>query len=162
MPVPWIENLPKHSRTALSFVRKGVSDSLSIARIGKAIREGGLSISNANLSAMVRRERAIAEYIPNLRFLGRNQFPNPKRLPEALTRIQGKYSVQVSIQSVMSSTGAVTKINANISSDKLLSPAMIESAVNKIMASRGERYGFEMESFQVTAYMRAGSEGFGF
>lgn len=163
MAKPLLDLIPKTSRSALSFVRQGVSKELSIKRIGDAIRKGGIPISNANLGSLVRAERAVKAYLPNLSHLGRNSFPNPARLPEALTRLKSRYVVELEITSTLLSTGARKKISASISSSKLLSPAMIEQGVRNIMQGTDARYGFEMESFRVTGYMKASAEmGFGF
>ena len=161
MPKSWLDTLSASARAVYPHARRGVREGISIARIGRAARDGGLSISNAALSEMVRRERAIVSYTSRLYMLGPTRNPDPTKLPEALSRIQSKYSIEVKITSTLSSTGARSEIFATISTDALLNRTQIESGIDKIMSSQGERYGFEMSNYEIVGYMRSGPLGYG-
>lgn len=161
MPISWLGTLQPAQRESYPFVRRGVKESLSIAVIGRAIRNGGLAISNSVLSEMVRRERDIVAHVGNLRLLGPNRLPNPLKLPEALTRIDKRYSIEVKLGERYLPTGKTESVYATITSNTLLSNSMIDKAVDKIYQGNRSKYSFEFTGYELTAYMRAGDLGFG-
>lgn len=160
MPVSFLDGLSSAARAVFPYVRRGVRTGESIAKIGTAARAEGLRIANATLSEMVRRERSIRDYIGNLKFLGPDRLPNPARLPEALSKLQRKYAIEVLLKGIHSETGKKVEIFATISTDRLLSQSRIADIAAELAQQKGGRYGFELTEHSVESYLRAGPEGF--
>lgn len=108
---------------------------------------------------MVRRERAIVDYVGKLNLLRPDRLPDPRKIPEALTKIQKQYSIDVALSGIHTQTGIPITRNINIVTDSLLSRNQIGAAVESIARQKGEGYGFDMIGWEIRGYMKAGPDG---
>jgi hypothetical protein len=108
---------------------------------------------------MVRREREIRDYINNFLSLRPSSLPDPRALPEALTALKKRFSIEVALSGIHTQTGQPITRNISIASDSLLSNADIGALADDISSRTGDRYGFDLIGYEVVGYMRAGPEG---
>lgn len=136
------------------IVKRGVREGLSIERIGSAVRGGGYSIANDKLRSLVSRERGIREYFNNLRNINLDKKPDITRIPEALDRIQRRYSYQLEVRGVNLRTGAIETRNITISTNDLLTRReAIDDALDTVKRDRG-RYELTSVSAEVVGILR--------
>lgn len=116
-------------------------------------------MSAAVLSQLFSRERKVQGFIASLNRLPASQRPDPKLLPEALTMLSRKYSIEVQLTGRLVGTGATVTQNVSIATDKLLSRRQINDVIQQIAAQSGSKYGLEYESHEIVGYMRSGPAG---
>lgn len=159
MAKSYLDTLSSAARTAYPFIRRAVRESLSLAGTRDALRAEGLSLSASVLSQMFSKERRIRDYINTLNLVPPSQKPNPAALPEALTILSRKYSIEVQITGRLVGTGAPVTQNISIATDSLLSRRQIDAAVLEIARKTTTTYGLEYESHEIVGYMREGPAG---
>ena len=159
MPRSYLDSLSKAARTAYPFIRRAVGESLSLAGTRDSLKAEGLSLSASVLSQMFSRERKIRNYIATLNVLPSSQKPNPSALPEALTTLSRKYSIEIKLTGRLVGTGAPVDQNVSIATDSLLSRRQINEVVQTIARRSSTTYGLEYESHEIVGYMRAGPAG---
>lgn len=154
-----VESLARSARMALPAIARGVREGFSIARIGEAVRGGGIRIANDSLRALVAAEREIWRAGNALKFLNLSSRPNPRNLPQALTSLRRQYSFTVEVQGTLIQTGKAITQNVTVTTDSLLTRRQIQDlAVSAVESSRA-RYGISVDRAMLVRGVKAGSLG---
>ena len=159
MPLPYLETLTASARMAWPHIIRGVREGISARAIGRALRAGGIAISNEALFEVARREREVWTHGQSLRFLTPTLAPNPFRLPESLSRLTRAFAFTVEVRGSMLDTGKAIKQYITISTDTLVSRRELEEMAAEIASQRVARYGIEVEDAVLVSGLRAGALG---
>lgn len=154
-----LDKLNSFTRGLVGSVQRGVREGLSIRRIGDALRNAGGSISNATLAEIVAAERKVQSYGAAIGTLRSDRKIDPRRLPEALTRLRRDLSFTVEVVG-KDQRGRPVVQHVTISSDRALSPDEIMEAAEELATTRRKAYGMtRVESVTIVRGVRAGAAG---
>jgi len=159
MPHFLLSVISKAGRAALPIIKSGVAKGLSGNKIAGILKGQGFKIRRQSLLDIIRAERGIKTAGAALKFLGMNRFPNPLRLPPALTRIRRKYSFIVKVTTSLLATGETIEQNITISTSKLLTRGELQQRAENMITDNQERYGLEVIVSQLIEGIRAGDSG---
>lgn len=159
MPPPLLSTLSPRARTAFPIIRGGVARGLSANAIQSLLRGQGLGIRRTDLLSIIRAERGIEVASSQLRTLGHNRTPDPRRLPDALTKLRRAFSFEVKISGFDLSTGEDVTRFVTVTLADPLTRAQIESLGLSFIEEDMERYGLAVTDVLLVRGMKAGVEG---
>lgn len=123
------------------------------------LRAGEGGIRRQALTDLMRFERGITTAGKNLRSLNLNRAPDPRRLPDALTKIRRAFSFVVEVRGFDLGTGENILQDIGVSLDNVLTRGEIESrAVNFIDAAE-QHYGIAITDVIIQTGVKAGEQG---
>jgi len=132
---------------------------LTANQIQTVLRSQGLGIRRQSLLDIVRGVRGIEVAGARLRTLRRNFTPDPRRLPDALTKIRRAFSFEVRISGIDLSTGEDIVRHVSVSLDDPLTRSQIENIGLGFIEEELERYGLAVTDVLLTSGVKAGEEG---
>ena len=159
MPPPLLSTLPARARLAFPIIQGGVRRGLSANSIQNLLRSEGLGIRRQSLLDIIRAERGIEVASSQLRTMRRDFTPDPRRLPDALTKLRRPFSFQVKIRGFDLSTGEDITRFVNVSLDNPLTRAEIENIGLGFIEEDMERYGLAVTDVIIDRGVKAGVEG---
>ena len=159
MPPPLLSTLNARQRRAFPIIQGGVARGLTGNQIGRVLRLQGLGINNVVLQRIVRAERGVVIAGARLRSIPRHLTPDPRRLPDALTKLRRAFSFQVKIRGFDLSTGEDITRFVSVSLDDPLTRAEIENIGLGFIEEDMERYGLAVTDVILDRGMKAGVEG---
>ena len=118
-----------------------------------------MGIRRQTLLDIIRAERGVIQSGNQLRNIRRGFVPDPRRLPEAITKIRRSFSFVVRITGTDVSTGASITQNVTVALDKPLTRSQIESIAVDFIGADFERYGLNIEEVLLVEGLKAGPEG---
>lgn len=148
------EGVVQDVRKAWSGIRGGVARGQGASKIGETLRGIGLPIPRPVIETAVTRERRRREQGRQLRFLGRQRKPDPRKLPLALTAIQRQYAFLVTVDGIDSHSGDKIQKYITISTDELLSRDEIEALAEEAFERDTERYAILAPQFRLVEGMK--------
>ena len=159
MPPPLLSTLNARQRRAFPIIQGGVARGLTGNQIGRVLRLQGLGINNVALQRIIRAERGVEIAGARLRSIPRHLTPDPRRLPDALTKLRRAFSFQVKIRGFDLSTGEDITRFVTVSLDDPLTRAEIENIGLGFIEEDMERYGLAVTDVILDRGMKAGVEG---
>lgn len=146
MALPFLYTLPVAARLAYPAIVSGVRRGISSNQIQRILIKAGIGIRRSTLLNIAARSRAIWRHGDYLRRLKRNQRPSPFALPEALTKLTRKYSVNVVVSGTSSDTGLPTFQHITLAMDSLRTREEMEAQAIRIAEEGRERYEMTADS----------------
>ncbi len=159
MPPPLLSTLPARARLAFPIIQGGVRRGLSANSIQSLLRSEGLGIRRQSLLDIIRAERGIETASSRLRAMRRDFTPDPRRLPDALTKLRRAFSFQVKIRGFDLSTGEDITRFVSVALDDPLTRAEIENIGLGFIEDDMERYGLAVTDVILDRGVKAGVEG---
>ena len=159
MPPPLLTTLPGRARQAFPIIQRGVREGLSANSILTVLRSQNLGIRRQTLLDIVRSERGVIAAGSRLRSLNRNFFPDPRRLPDALTKIRRAFSFTVELRGFDLGTGESIDQSVNVSLDNVLTRNEIENRALNFIDADTERYGIAVTDVILQRGVKAGEQG---
>ena len=148
------------ARRQFPIIRRAVREGLSTNQIQTLLRATELGgIRRTDLLALVRGERGIREAGAQLRFLTRNSVPDPRRIPEALTKMRRSFSFTVRIRGVDVTTGTTIERFVNVSLNNPASRNTIEQIGFDFSQPEPGQYGFAVTEVLLVSAIKAGPPG---
>lgn len=159
MPLPLLQTLSARARLAYPIVQGGVRRGLTANAIGGLLRDQGLGIRRQSLLDIIRAERGIETASSQLRTMRRDLTPDPRRLPDALTKLRRPFSFSVKIRGFDLSTGEDITRFVNVALDTPLTRAEIEEMGLAFIDADFQRYGTAVTDVILERGVKAGTEG---
>lgn len=159
MPPPLLSTLSARARTAFPIIQGGVRQGLSANVIQGVLRSQNLGIRRQSLLDIIRGVRGIEVAGARLRTLRRDFTPDPRRLPDALTKLRRPFSFTVRISGFDLSTGEDIVRHVNVSLDDPLTRGQIENIGLSFIDADSERYGLAVTDVLLESGVKAGEEG---
>lgn len=159
MPPPLISTLSKAARAALPIIQRGVREGLSGNSILSALRASGMGIRRQVLLDIIRAERGIISAGKHLSSIRLGFVPDPRRLPDALTKMRRSFSFTVRIRGTDISTGASIEQNISVALDRPLTRSQIESIAVDFIDADFDRYGIDIFDVTLIRGVQAGQLG---
>jgi hypothetical protein len=141
------------------MIRRGVREGVSSRQLTSILQKAGLGIRRQTLLDLMRLYEGEAAIGPVLSALGVNRFPNPMRLPPALTKIRRAFSFTVRVRGSVEDTGAPTEQFVTVTSDTLLTRGEIEALADQAIEADRGRYNLVVSDLLLTGGLRAGAPG---
>ncbi len=159
MVAPFLAGLSARARRASPMIRRGVREGISSRQLTSILQKAGLGIRRQTLLDIMRLMEGEAAIAPVLSALGINSFPNPLRLPPALTKIRRAFSFTVRASGLDADTGAAAEQFVTVTSDTLLTRGEIEALAEQAIESGRDRYKIIQSSFLLVGGVRSGAPG---
>lgn len=146
-------------RRNLPTIEAGIARGLSSRAINSLISTAtGTGLRRVDLLAGMRHVRGQVEAGLHIRNIRRDRLPDPARMPRAQTHILSDYSFVVEVRGVDPSTGLASTRNLTVRSDRLLTPAEIESearsAIDEAQSDTTSDVPFEVDQIVVVSGRR--------
>jgi len=159
VPPPLLSTLPARARLAYPIIQGGVRRGLSANSIQSLLRSEGLGIRRQSLLDIIRAERGVAATSAPLQSMRRDFTPDPRRLPDALTKLRRAFSFSVKISGFDLSTGEAITRFVSVALDDPLTRSEIENIGLGFIEEDMERYGLAVTDVLIERGMKAGVEG---
>lgn len=159
MPPPLLSTLGARAREAFPIIQRGVREGLSANAILTVLRSQNLGIRRQTLLDIVRAEQGVISSGRQLRSLRRDLFPDPRRLPDALTKLRRPFSFTVRLRGFDLGTGESIDQNISVSLDNVLPRGEIESRAVNFIDADTERYGIAITDVLLLRGVKAGEQG---
>lgn len=159
MPPPLIFTLGKRARAAFPIIQRGVREGISANSIQTILRASNMGIRRQTLLDIIRAERGVISAGKDLRNIRLGFVPDPRRLPEALTKMRRSFSFTVRITGTDVSTGEALIQNISVALDKPLTRSQIESIAVDFIEADFERYGLDITEVLLVSGVKAGPDG---
>ncbi len=159
MVAPFLLRVSSRARRASPMVRRGVREGISSRKIMGILQKAGLGMRRQVLLDMMRLMEGEAAIGPVLSALGINRFPNPMRLPPALTKIRRAYSFTVRVRGSVEDTGAPIEQFVQVTTDTLLTRGEIEALADQAIEADRGRYNLVVSDLLLVGGVRAGAPG---
>ena len=118
-----------------------------------------MGIRRQTLLDIIRAERGVISAGKDLRNIRLGFVPDPRRLPEALTKMRRSFSFTVRITGTDVSTGEALIQNISVALDKPLTRSQIESIAVDFIEADFERYGLDITEVLLVSGVKAGPDG---
>ena len=140
----FLDTLSDLARQAYPIIQRGVREGLSSRALDEVIRNAfGESIRRQTLLDVMRFERNVEEAGSRLKFLGLDSYPNPDRLPEAVTALRREFSFVVEVRGTRA--GLSTVQHVTVTSDSVLSRAQMQDLAIEAVETNGGPSGEGLE-----------------
>lgn len=159
MAVPFLAGLSPRARRAYPIVQRAVREGLSANQTQLLLQRNDMGFRRRVLLDMFRFEQGIRRKNVPLRTLGRNRFPDPTRLGEAITKIRRAFSFQLEVSGVSIQTGETLSRFVTITTDRLMTRAELEDLAGRTVAGDTQAYELDLQAVQLTGGLRAGALG---
>ena len=160
MALPLITSLNAAARRAFPIIQAGVKQGMSSRAINESIKTAfGVGIRRQTLLDIMRAETGIERAGAALRFISPRNMPNPRRLPQAVTRIRRHYSFVVRVTGHLIDTGLPVIQNVTVALDTLLTRGEIERMAENMVAEGRDRYMLIIESSLLVKGVQSGELG---
>lgn len=159
MPPPFLSTLSARARRAYPIIVRGVREGLNSIQIGSVLAAGEGNIRRTSLLGIMRRVRNIETVGVQLRFLKRTAFPDPRRLPEALTKLRRAFSFTVRLRGIAIDTGQAIERFVTVSLDNPRSRDAMERIAEGFASEKRDPYGFDLEEVLLMTGVKAGAPG---
>lgn len=159
MPLPFISTLSRAARRAYPMLEAGVARGLSANANIAAYLAGGGQIRRQTGLDMIRRIRGVEDLSSRVRNIRPEFTPDPRRIPEALTKLRRAFSFRVRLRGTDISTGDDFERFVNISLNKPTNRALIERMAEAFQLSSSDRYGMDLDEVQLVGAVKAGDLG---
>lgn len=159
MPPPLLFTLGKRASAAFPIIQRGVREGISANSIQTILRASGMGIRRQTLLDIVRAERNIISAGKNLQNIRLGFVPDPRRLPEALTKISRSFNFVVRITGTDTSTGSTFIQNISVALDKPLTRSRLEAIAVDFIEAEKDRYGINIEEVLLIEGVKAGPLG---
>ena len=156
MPPPLIATLNDRQRRAFPIIQGGVSRGLAGNEIARVLRLQDLGINNVILQRIIRAEKGVEIAGARLRSIPRHLAPDPRRLPDALTKILRAFNFTVKISGFDLETGEAVIQFVNVALDDVLTRAQIEGMGLEAIDEAAQRYGFAVTDVILQRGVKAG------
>ena len=159
MTGPFIATLTGRARAAYPIIQSGVAQNLSANAIEVSLRAAGVGIRRQTLLDMVRRIRGVETTGAQLQFVGLNRTPDPRRIPEALTKLRRAFSFRVRLRGTDIATGDPFERFVNVALDHPLTRAEIEQIGTSFIFADPERYQIALDEVLLVNGVKSGALG---
>jgi len=159
MAIPFLLTLTKTARFAYPLIQKGVRAGLASRSIAGTLSKAGLGIRRSTLLSIMRKERSLVQHGLNMRFLPLKRFPNPLKLPTALTKLRRAYSYTIELRGRLIDTQELITRQVTVASSKLLTRQQAEKIAGSYLMDTPEAYGMELDKAQLINVVKAGEQG---
>lgn len=159
MALPFLATLVKSARFAYPIIQKGVRAGLASRAIAGTLQKAGLGIRRSTLLKIMRKERSLVQHGLNMRFLPLKRFPNPLKLPTALTKLRRAYSYTVKVFGTNMGTGEPRTQQVTVSSSKLLTRQQAEDIAMDYGRGQYDSGQMEVDRVQLINVVKAGDLG---
>ena len=159
MVAPFLLRQSSRARRASPMILRGVREGISSRQLMGVLQKAGLGIRRQVLLDLMRLYGDEVAIGPVLSALGINRFPNPMRLPPALTKIRRAYSFTVRVRGAELDTGLETEQFVTVTSDTLLTRGEIEALADQAIEADRSRYNLIVADLLLTGGLRAGTPG---
>lgn len=159
MPPPLLTTLSARSRLAYPIIQRGVREGLSSRQIMGVLDRTVGQIRRQSLLDIMRAERGVAASGVSLRALRRNFHPDPRRLPDALTKTLRSFSFTVKISGFDLETGEDVIQYVNVALDDTMTRGEIENIGLGLIEEEAQRYGFAVTDVLIERGVKAGDPG---
>lgn len=157
---PFLASLSPRERTAYPFIRQGVREGLSSRQILSVLQEHlGSGLRRQRLLDLMRLENIEQTTGATLRYLNRDAYPNPQRLPDALSKIRRNYSFDIEVRGTLLDTDEPYSRYVTVTTDALLTRGDLEAAAMEAVEVEAGRYGMAVDGALLVGGRRAGSQG---
>lgn len=157
---PLLAGVSARARLQFPIIQRAVREGLGTAQIQSLLQATALGgIRRTDLLSIVRGVRGIQTAGAQLRFLNRNTTPDPRRIPEALTKIRRAFSFTVRIRGVDVSTGESIERFVQVVLDNPVSRNTIEQLGFTFSQPEPDQYGFAVTEVLLTEGVKAGPLG---
>ena len=156
MPVPFLSTLSLSARRFYPIIQRAVREGLSANAIQTLLSDIRPGLRRTVILQIVRRERGIIQAGARLRNLRRDRMPDPRRLPEALTKLRRAFSFTVELRGVDTATQAPIERFVTVSLDNLRTRERIEEIAEGFLSTEEERYKFDVELVLLQTGIKAG------
>ena len=159
MTGPYIASLTGRARTAYPIIQSGVAQNLSANAIQVSLRAAGAGIRRQTLLDMVRRIRGVETTGAQLQFVRLDRVPDPRRIPEALTKLRRAFSFRVRLRGTDIATGARFERFVSVALDQPLTRAEIEQIGTSFIFAEPDRYQIELDEVLLVSGVKSGAMG---
>lgn len=160
MPLPFIATLAPRIRALLPIIEGGVARGISSRKLNDVIKAAtGQGIRRQTLLDVMRAVSGVQRAGSQLKFLGRNKLPNLNRLPQALTRIQRKYSFLVRVTGHLIESGETIFQHVTLTMDSALTKGRMESMAQEIVEDAKLGYGIAVSQALLISGKQSGLSG---
>jgi len=159
VPPPLISTLNDRQRRAFPIIQGGVSRGLAGNEIQRVLRLQNLGINNVVLQRIIRAEKGVEIAGARLRSIPRHLTPDPRRLPDALTRIRRAFSFTVKVSGFDLTTGEDFTQFVAVALDDVMTRGEIENLALGLVERDRDRYGFAVTDVILQIGVKAGVEG---
>ncbi|KKM99174.1 hypothetical protein LCGC14_1150560 [marine sediment metagenome] len=118
-----------------------------------------MGLRRTTVQAIVRAARDVEAIGSRLQFLRPNFTPDPRRLPEALTKLRRAFSFRVRISGTDLSTGDPFERFVTVALDDVASREDIEQMATSFVFQDRERYGIDLDDVQLMSGSKVGPQG---
>ena len=159
MAVPFVSTLTPAARIAFPIIEGGVARGLSANAIETSLRATGMGIRRQTLLDIVRRVRNVDQVGAQLRNIRRGFIPDPRRIPEALTKLRRAFSFRVQLTGIDSSTGDRFTRFVNVALNQPATRQSIENQGLAFVMAEPQRYQMVVDEVLLVSGVKAGGEG---
>ena len=156
MPPLLLSTLNDRQRRAFPIIQGGVSRGLTGNEIARVLRLQDLGINNVVLQRIIRAEKGVELAGARLRAIPRNLAPDPRRIPDALTKIRRAFNFTVKISGFDLETGEGVTQFVSVSLDDVATRGDIESLGLAAIDESAQRYGFAVTDVLLQRGVKAG------
>lgn len=132
---------------------------MSANAIQISLQAAGLGIRRSTILDMVRRVRKVETVGAQLQFIRLGLIPDPRRIPEALTKLRRSFSFRVRIRGTDIATGNPFKRFINVALNQPTSRQNIEMMALNFTFSEPERYQMAVDDVLLVSGVKAGEFG---
>ena len=151
--------LSKPARQALPIIRSAIRRGVGADTTFQTLRTRFPGLTREAVRGIARVERRIISAGADLRFMNREVFPNPNRLPPALTTLRRKFSFRVRLRGFDPATGESVDDFVTISTDRLRTRGELEDTARTFMERDPKRYALSFTEVLLVEGVRAGPGG---
>lgn len=159
MTAPFLSTVSDRARRAYPIIVRGTRTGLSTREIQRLLTGADLGIRRQTLLDIIRREKGIEAAGAELRFVRRDRIPDPRRIPEALTRTLRSFSFKVRLRGILADTGELFERFVNVALDRPITRGAIENIAEGFVAVEAERYPFELTDVLLVEAVKGGRFG---
>lgn len=159
MTGPFLSGVPPRARRAYPIIQGGARRGLSSREIQRLLQAADLGIRRQTLLDIIRREKGIEAAGAQLRFLRRDRIPDPRRIPEALTRTLRAFSFKVRLRGFLADTGEAIERFVNVALDRPRTRGEIENIAEGFLQIEADRYPFELTEVLLFEAVKGGRFG---
>ena len=159
MTGPYIASLVGNARFAYPIVQRAVANNVSANATAILLTAAGTGVRRTTLLEMFRRVRNVETTGAQLQFVGLNRTPDPRRIPEALTKLRRAFSFRVRLRGTDIATGDPFERFVNVALDQPLTRAEIEQIGTSFIFADPERYQIALDEVLLVNGVKSGALG---
>lgn len=159
MALPLLARLSASARSAFPFIRRAVSEGMSVLDTQVLLNESGFPVKQTELLRVINAVRKEMRLGADLRGLPRDRPIAARLLHDAITPLRRQFSFDVLVRGIDTAAGVLRGQHVTVTSDDPLSPEQIEAIAERFAVGREGSGGMEEVTAELVSGRKAGRAG---